>query len=247
MTVSLHFDPPVIAHRGASAYAPENTMSAFTKAAQLGIKWVEFDVVLAACGTPVIFHDETLERTSNGRGSIGDYSNTYLQTLDAGRWFSSEFSGERIPTLNQAAEFLLEKGLRANVEIKPLPGQEERTVENTLRVLAPLFPADSPSILFSSFSIPVLKILRARAPRSAMGLLLHEWRADWRTLAESLDCVSVHVNNDILTKDSAAEIKNAGKLLLSYTVNDAQRAAKLYSWGVDAVFSDCPDKILLSI
>jgi glycerophosphoryl diester phosphodiesterase len=244
VTVSIHFDPPVIAHRGASAYAPENTMLAFTKAALLGIKWVEFDVVLAACGTPVIFHDETLERTSNGRGRIGNYAYTYLQTLDAGSWFAPGSAGERIPTLAELAAFLLEKNMKANVEIKPLPGQEEKTVVNTLRVLAPFFSEDSSSILFSSFSLPTLKILRAKAPYCHMGLLMHEWIDDWRQHANLLSCVSVHVNNDILTSDRAKQIKSADKLLLSYTVNDAHRASELFSWGVDAVFSDYPNKLL---
>ena len=243
MTASIHFDPPVIAHRGVSAYAPENTMSAFTRAVQLGIHWVEFDVLLAACGTPIIFHDETLDRTSNGRGSIGVYPYSYLKALDAGAWFDPSYSGEGIPSLAQVAAFLAETGLRANVEIKPLPGQDEQTVLATLRVLKSYFPQDSTDILFSSFSIPTLKLLRAHAPRCYMGLLMHEWLNDWQQLATSLNCVSVHVNNDILNAEKAAAIKSADKLLLSYTVNDIARAEELFSWGVDAVFSDYPDRI----
>ena len=98
---SLLFDPPVIEHRGVSSYAPENTMSAFTRAVQLGIQWVEFDVMLAACGTPIIIHDESLDRTTNGHGNVGDYSYSYLRTLDAGSWFSPSYSGERIPSLEE--------------------------------------------------------------------------------------------------------------------------------------------------
>lgn len=243
MTVSLQFNPRVIAHRGASCYAPENTMSAFTKAALLGIQWVEFDVMLAACGTAIIFHDETLDRTTNGRGKVGDFTYSYLRTLDAGSWFDPAFSGERIPTLAQLAQFLAASGLRANVEIKPLPGQEQATVDETLTVLSAYFPENFSSILFSSFSRAALEYLRLRAPCCHIGLLQHHWESDWQQAALSLNCVSVNVNQEILLPEKAAEIKALGKLLLSYTVNDIERARELYGWGVDAVFSDYPDRV----
>ncbi len=241
--MKLVFDPPVIAHRGASAYAPENTMAAFTRAVQMGIQWVEFDVLLAACGTPIIIHDETLDRTTNASGDVGKPPYSWLRTLDAGAWFDAAYASERIPTLLQVAEFMADTGLRANVEIKPLPGQDEQTVLAALAVLAPFFAEPSASLLFSSFSLPALKFLRQHAPRCHLGLLMHEWLPDWREAAESLQCVSVHVNNDILTREKAQAIKETGRLLLSYTVNDVARAETLFSWGVDAVFSDCPDKI----
>lgn len=241
MTIS--FVPPVIGHRGACGGAPENTMSAFTRAVLLGIPWVEFDVMLAACGTPIIFHDETLERTTNGHGYVGDYPYIYLQTLDAGSWFDAAFAGERIPTLAQLATFLAETGLRANVEIKPLPGQDEQTVIETLKVLSAYFPENTPSLLFSSFSIPTLRYLRSVAPLCNMGLLMHEWLPDWRDLAESLNCMTVHVNNDILTKSAMTELMTAGMPLLSYTVNQIDRAETLFAWGLSAVFSDYPDRI----
>jgi glycerophosphoryl diester phosphodiesterase len=241
MTIS--FTPPVIGHRGACGSAPENTMSSFTLAVLLGIPWVEFDVMLAACGTPIIFHDESLERTTNGHGYVGDYTYTYLRTLDAGSWFDASFSGERIPTLAQLAAFLVETGLRANVEIKPLPGQDEQTVIETLKVLSAYFPENSPSLLFSSFSIPTLRYLRSVAPHCNMGLLMHEWLPDWRQLAESLNCMTVHVNNELLTEAVMKELKAAGKPVLSYTVNEAGRANTLFAWGLSAVFSDYPDRI----
>jgi len=227
------FAPPVIAHRGASAYAPENTMSSFTKAVQLGIRWVEFDVMLAACGTPIVFHDETLDRTTNAVGNVGDYSYTYLRTLDAGSWFSSSYSCERIPAFEQVVEFVRDTGLCANVEIKPLPGQDKATVTAVLKVVSRYFPENNPSILFSSFSVPT--------PHCSMSLLMHEWLPDWKSLADELSCVSINVNQEILTADNPRVLKGDDRQLLSYTVNDARRAEQLFSWGVDAVFSDNPD------
>jgi glycerophosphoryl diester phosphodiesterase len=242
-SISLQFDPPVIAHRGASAYAPENTMSAFTRAIQLGINWIEFDVMLAACSTPIVFHDETLERTTNGVGNVGDYPYAYLRTLDAGTWFSPAYSCERIPSLDQVAQFLYHSNIFANVEIKPLPGQDVATVINAVKVFEPYFPELKERALFSSFSLDSLKTLREQMPDCMLGLLIHEWNLDWEAIVLSLNCTSVHIYEDILTQDTANKIKQMGKTLLCYTVNDTDRAEELYSWGVDAVFSDCPDKI----
>lgn len=246
----FNFTPPVIAHRGASAYAPENTMAAFVKAAQLGIKWVEFDVVLAKCGTPIIFHDETLDRTSNAIGAIDSLSYAQLQSLDAGRWFDPSFSGERIPTLQQVLIFLRDAGMSANVEIKPMPGKEELTVINTLDVMRRCVGRGLQAgssfelpILFSSFSIPTLRYLRRHAPDSHIGLLLEQWEPGWQAVCEELRCVSVHTDELIINTETAKTVKNMDRQLLCYTVNKPARAKELISLGVDAVFSDYPDVI----
>src|SRR6185312_3714651 len=99
-------------------------MSSFIKAAQLGVKWVEFDVMQTADGVPVVFHDELLDRTTNGRGELSLYTYPVLQSLDAGKWFDYVFSCERIPTLMTVIDFLQEEKISANIEIKALPGHE---------------------------------------------------------------------------------------------------------------------------
>lgn len=243
VTQSLNINPPVIAHRGASGYAPENTIAAFTKAAQLGIQWVEFDVMQAACGTPIIFHDETLTRTTNGNGNVEEYDYTYLRSLDAGAWFDPIFSGERIPSLEQVIDFLNEMGLCGNIELKPLPGKEALLVESVLNVI-PASLINSNKILFSSFSIDALISLRSYAVNCQMGLLLHDWIEDWQAICESLYCVSVHINQEIITRRAIAEIQLMNKAVLCYTVNDPIRAQELFEWGIDAVFSDVPDRII---
>ena len=234
----LRFELPIIAHRGASADAPENTMAAFVKAAQLGAQWVELDVMLTAAGEPIVFHDETLDRTTNGHGRVCDYSYAKLRTLDAGRWFSPVFAGEVIPLLQQVLLFLSDMHINANVELKPIAGLEEDTVKQTLAVIQTVFPPPYPSLLFSSFSIKTMYLLRQYLPGSMLGLLLDEWEPGWEKTCKDLNCVSVHVNQAILTEEKAAKIKSMGKALLCYTVNDPERAAELYAWGVDAVFTD---------
>lgn len=239
----LIFNPPVIAHRGASGYAPENTIAAFTKAAQLGVKWIEFDVLPAACGKPVIIHNETLNKTTNGTGKVYSYPYDFLQSLDAGSWFDPIFSGEKIPSLLQVIDFLQNTKLNANIEIKPSVN-DELLVKQVIKEMSPFLKTTSSQILFSSFSFEILQLLRKQCPRCQLGLLLHDWEPNWMGMCESLQCVSIHVNDKILTRDAAITVKSAGKALLCYTVNDVLRAKELFEWGVDAVFSDFPDKIL---
>lgn len=238
------FNPPVIAHRGDSAHAPENTIAAFTAAALAGVRWIEFDVMQAACGEPVIFHDETLDRTTNGHGRLADFPYAVLAKLDAGSWFDMRFSGERIPAFSHVLEFLHETKLCANIEIKALPGREEQLVRRVLLELSKTRPFPRGSILFSSFSIEALRLLRKYSQDCLLGLLQHEWDPDWEKICASLDCVSVHVNEAILTENKCSKIKRMGRALLSYTVNDPEQARRLFSWGVDAVFSDAPEQIL---
>jgi glycerophosphoryl diester phosphodiesterase len=98
--------PRIIAHRGAKANAPENTLVAFKRAYDEGARWVEFDVKLTADGHPVLIHDEMLERTTDGRGEVRTKTLAEIQALDAGSWFAKAFAGERVPTLAEALDFL---------------------------------------------------------------------------------------------------------------------------------------------
>jgi glycerophosphoryl diester phosphodiesterase len=246
-TSSISFDPPVIAHRGANTLAPENTLAAFVKAKESGAKWVEFDVMLAASGEAVVIHDETLERTTNGRGFVHDYPYSYLQTLDAGSWFHPSFKGERIPTFKEVIDVIREQGLRANVEIKALPGMEEEEVKKIVGDIEKYWTKDMAPPLISSFSMQTLKLVRQYSPDSLLAILIHEWFDGWDVLAEELQCVSYNLNHEILDAEKARVIKNTGKFLLTYTVNDVARALELFSWGVDAVFSDNVKEIIESL
>ena len=236
--------PPVIGHRGACAYAPENTIAAFTKAAQLGVKWVEFDVMQSSDGKVIVFHDETLDRTTNGKGDVDKFTHHFLRTLDAGAWFASTFSGERIPDLMQVLEFLENANMNANVELKAIGNRDEELVLAVLKDMKEYLKKHSDRILFSSFSVDALRFLRRYAPDVSIGFLMHEWLPDWQQICTELNCVSMNVNEEVMTEERVKEIKQKGYQLLCYTVNDRHRAQQLYSWGVDAVFSDCPDKVV---
>ncbi len=241
----LSIEPTVIAHRGASAYAPENTLAAFLKAKELGASWIEFDVMLTADHEVVVIHDEELERTTNGFGKVRDYSYRALKKLDAGSWFNPIFSGEKIPSLSETIEFLHTHQMAANIEIKPLLGQEELVVKKVLSVVKQHWKTDIPGPLISSFSLPALRFLRQHSSTCLLGFLMDKWLPDWKVLCDELNCITVNVDGKIVSQEKVKQIKSTGRLVLVYTVNDPKRAQELFSWGVDAVFTDVPDKILL--
>lgn len=233
----------VIGHRGASGYAPENTLAAFDKALALGCRYLEFDVMLSADGEPFVFHDESLKRTTNGRGEIGLVSAPYLQSLDAGAWFSSHFRGEKIPHFRDALKWLTFADANANIEIKPYPGQSEQTTVAVLSHINRYWPASKPLPLLSSFDQAALNLCRDLAPEMPLGLLLHEWDENWHIKARELQCFSLHLNRQIVTAARVKAIKEQGYLVFSYTVNRRRQAMKLFDWGVDAIFTDYPDLI----
>lgn len=231
----------IIAHRGASAYAPENTMTAFNKALRLGVRFIELDVMLSADGQPFIFHDENLKRTTNGRGEFGRVNADYLQSLDAGLWFSKQFQYEKIPTLLTVLEWLLANDVHANIEIKPYPGTMEQTTVAVLTHLNRYWPADKTLPLISCFDRAALTLCRSLSPEMPLAFILHEWQDDWLQNARKLDCFSIHLSHFIATKARVQAIKAEGYRVFVYTVNRLRLAQKLMGFGVDAIFSDYPD------
>ncbi|KTD62055.1 glycerophosphoryl diester esterase [Legionella spiritensis] len=231
----------VIAHRGASAYAPENTLAAFNKALAMGCRCVEFDVILSADGEPFVFHDESLKRTTNGQGRIGEVTAEYLQSLDAGSWFSKSWRDEKIPHFRDVLKWLVFTECHANIEIKPYPGKSEETTVTVLSYLHRHWPAATSLPLVSSFDWSVLTLCRTLAPEMPLGLLLDEWDDHWAGKAGELQCYSIHLNRRILNAKRVQTIKEQGYQVFAYTVNRKRQAMKLLEWGVDAVFSDYPD------
>lgn len=238
----LSIDPPVIAHRGANVFAPENTLAAFLKAKELGLSWVEFDIQLSADNELVVIHDEDLVRTTSGQGRVMDYSYEYLKTLDAGTWFDPCFSQERILDLKTLLSFLYEHHLSANIELKSFQHCDDMLVQKLLEVLDQNHFTSNP--LISSFSIPVLKLVRKKSSHILLGFLMDQWQSNWEMVCDQLHCVAVNINHRLLTEKRVQVIKSTGRKVLAYTVNDEARARLLYSWGVDAIFSDCPLEII---
>ena len=223
--------PRWFAHRGGGTLAPENTLAGIRLAARMGFRAVEFDVMLSADGTPVLIHDETLTRTTNGHGLVCETPDTVLFSLDAG-------NGERILRLAEAAALCHQHGLLANVEIKPAAGHELQTAEVVVRQCAELWRDAGAQLLISSFSLAALEIARDLAPDIRRGLLWDEVPADWQEAAHRLQAFSLHCNGAHLADDVLLEAQAREMPILCYTVNSPQQAENLLARGVSALFTD---------
>ncbi|MDB2683213.1 glycerophosphodiester phosphodiesterase family protein [Alphaproteobacteria bacterium] len=233
--------PKIIGHRGAADYAPENTLQGIHTAADMGVEWVELDVKLTKDDVPILFHDDTLERTTNGSGNVKDFTLEELKELEAGHWFSDGFYGVNIPTLEEAVDVLLERDLGLNLEIKACPGRERETAEIALDVLAGIWD-DHDKLLISSFSNVSLEAAQEMASDWHRGFLLpEEWPENWEEIAEYLQVSTVHFNGNLCSRDHVGLLQALQKPLLAYTINDPDRARLLQSWGVDGFFTDAPD------
>ncbi|MFZ2004035.1 MAG: glycerophosphoryl diester phosphodiesterase [Stellaceae bacterium] len=232
--------PPVIGHRGAAAYAPENTLAGFRAAREFGCTWVEFDVRLTADSALVVCHDDALARTTGARGRISKLPLAAIRQLDAGSWFGPDFASEHLPTLAEVLALCHDIGLGANVEIKAERGRGAPTAATVAGCLEHL-GKNLPPILISSFLVGAVEEAAMAMPEIPRGMLWRQLPRNWRNIAERLGCAAIHCGQADLTKAAAAEVCAAGYPLLAYTVNDAARAQELFAWGVASVFSDAPD------
>ncbi|HDG1666596.1 TPA: glycerophosphodiester phosphodiesterase [Kluyvera ascorbata] len=229
--------PHIVAHRGGGKLAPENTLAAIDVGARYGHTMIEFDAKLSKDGQIFLLHDDNLERTSNGWGVAGELNWQELLRVDAGSWFNSSFKDEPLPLLSQVAERCRQHGMMANIEIKPTTGCGTLTGKVVALAARELW-ADMTPPLLSSFEIDALEAAQLAAPELPRGLLLDEWREDWRELTTSLGCVSIHLNHRLLDEARVDALREAGLRILVYTVNNPQRAAELLRWGVDCICTD---------
>jgi len=229
--------PHIIAHRGASIEAPENTIAAFRIAQVRGVNWIECDVTLSADDQCVLIHDDTLDRTTNGTGPIHQQDLNTLRTLDAGAWFSDIYKGERIPTLNETLDTLAALYMGVNLEIKP-SGCDAMVLAR--KVAATIGNRRDVPILLSSFDPQVVAIMAELCPGLDCGWLVEDVPADWKAQYTALKAAALHVDQEQLTAEKCAEITGENVPLICYTVNDPDRARTLLSWGVRAIITDNP-------
>ncbi len=236
--------PKIIGHRGAAGYAPENTLDSIHTAADMGVKWVELDVKLTHDQVPVLFHDDDLERTTNGSGKIAQTTYEDLKQLEAGSWYADSFTGLKIPTLEEAVDVLIEHDLGLNLTIKSCPGREKETAEVALDLLSQIWD-DHDKLLISSLSHVSLETAQDIATDWARGLILpnEEWPENWKDLISYLDVKTVNINGETCQREQIEELIDLEKRVLAYAINDPMRARLLQSWGVDAFLTDTPDVI----
>lgn len=231
--------PQWVAHRGAGRCAPENTLAAFRLGAAHGFMMMEYDVKLSADDVPIVLHDDTLERTSNGKGRAADFRYAELARLDFGGWHSPAYAGEPIATLYSIAAYTRANGIHSNIEIKPSLGMETHTGERVAQLAQQLWEGASLPPLLSSFSETALAAARDAVPELPRALLIEEaLPADWRERTAWLECRGLNLNDRYTTQEIVSQVRAAGLSLAVWTVNDPARAQELLSWGCNAIITD---------
>lgn len=237
----------VIAHRGASSEYPENTMAAFEAATEMGAEMIELDVLLSQDGVPVVFHDAQLGDHTNGSGLISDYTAEELKKLDAGSWFNSRFSDQRIPTLEEVLAFAKGK-IALNIEIKTEAVTDQREggiEEKCLKLVREYGMGDY--VLFSSFDYRAVQHLKELAPDISVAILYNRSKSNFKLPHELLQKYNADAFNCSyrqLTQKRLANLRTHDIPSFIYTVNKEAQMRKLIAAGVTGIFTDKPDLLL---
>ena len=232
----------VFGHRGASAYAPMNTLPAFELAAELGADGIELDVHRSADGHAVICHDFTVDSTTDGSGMVTDMTLAQIKHLDAGSWFGDGFHGTQIPTLDEVFEAVGDR-LLVNVEIKS-ESQETAGVE---QVVADVIArhAMQQRVIVSSFNPLALIRFRDILPDVPIGYLYGaDTPEEIKALMNNVPHEARHPHHSLIDQKYMPWVKSQDFVVNTWTVNDPARAVELCDLGVDAIITDKPDVIL---
>jgi glycerophosphoryl diester phosphodiesterase len=230
----------ITAHRGVSSLAPENTLAAFNKAAELDCEWIETDVQLSLDEVPVVIHDKRVDRCTNGSGIVSAMTLESLKSLDAGLWFGEAFRGERIPTLKETLLLASHNNLKVNIEIKLYPQDNVVLLCEKIKKVIIDLELESSQILFSSFNIEALKYMQNHQPQIRRGLLVEKIPADALLLLAEIEAYSLHCNYVFLNKQQAKWIKQSGYKLYCYTPDVPRQVSQYWSWGVDMMITNVP-------
>ena len=228
----------VIGHRGLAGEAPENTLAAIRQAAHRGLTWIEVDVTLLSDNTAVLFHDRRLHRTTNHTGRLKSFNCKKIATIDAGSWFSEQFTGEPIPELGTALQLVKELGLGLNLELKTNGCHATRLVDAVLKALNET-SLSKEHLRISSFNHRALVNFSARSDLP-VGHLFDRLPLNWQGKAERTGAVAIHLNAMKVSTKQILKVRSAGYELYCYTVNSTSAAKKLIARGASGVFSDFP-------
>lgn len=231
--------PWVIAHRGASAVAPENTMAAFRRAVEMGAECIETDLHLSRDGRLVIVHDTTLNRTTNGEGLVKNFTFNELRQLDAGAWFSKEFAGERLPAIEELLDFAGQVDLSLYLEIKGGAGYGvERAVISALRgrkeSKAAVILCFDPSVLDRIHQLDRLLMTGLLSESGGLEMVKEGVRVGARQIGPRGDCV---------TPELVGDAHRRGLKVISWTINEAAQMRALAAIGVDGIITNHPDRL----
>jgi glycerophosphoryl diester phosphodiesterase len=241
--VEVLFFVLAIAHRGASGYAPENTLAAFRRAIAMGVSFIETDLHLTRDAHFVALHDETVNRTTTGQGPIQGMTLTEVRRLDAGSWFGSEFMGERVPTLLEILEFARKNDVVFYLELKPngFWGGEHALI-SALRDAGQIA-----RVVIISFDPGILDGLRRLEPTLMTGLLFDHQIEDAFAKTMEIGARQIALRGDLVTPNFLREAHKRDLQVVCWTVNNPAHMRLLASAGVDGIMSDYPDRLLSTV
>ncbi|GAA2288835.1 glycerophosphodiester phosphodiesterase family protein [Streptomyces kunmingensis] len=255
---SWHDRPVVVAHRGASAYAPENTLEAVDEADDLGTTWVENDVQRTKDGALVIIHDTTLNRTTNveelfpdrAPWNVRDFTAAEIAKLDAGSWKGAEFAGERVPTLHQYLKRVDRNHQKLLMEIKSpelYPGIEDQILSQLRKDGWLRYEHVKHRLVVQSFSADSMRTMHERRPQIKTGFLGTPAVADLPAYAKFVDQINpshTTVSADYVSAVHALKGPHRKQLeVYTWTVNDAVTAQRVAGFGVDGIITNNPDVV----
>jgi glycerophosphoryl diester phosphodiesterase len=233
----------VIGHRGASGHAPENTLAAFRKAVALGATFIETDLQLSRDAHFVAIHDDTVNRTTNGKGAVHDLTLAQLRNLDAGSWFGSEFSGERIPTLEEILQFSKKNDVVFYLEVKPTGSWGgEHALIGALRESGEIARA-----AVISFDAAMVLNLRRIEPTLMTGLLYDGKFENPTDKALEVGARQLVARGDLVTPALLEQARKKDLQVVCWTVNHPAHMRMLIEAGVAGIMSDYPDRLAAAI
>lgn len=232
----------IYAHRGSSGTHPENTLSSFREAAKLAVHGVEFDVHMTKDDELVVIHDERIDRTSNGSGFIKDMTFEELRQYDYGSWFSSAFSGEVIPTLEEVLGVFAETDHKLNIELKSDVFPYDGMVEKVISLVTSL--EIQSRVILSSFDHEAIRLVKKLSPEIETGALFMEALVNPYDYIRSIPADSLHLFMPAAIRSGAKIAMEHGLAVRAFTVNEEVYADLLNANGVSAIFTDYPEKML---
>lgn len=231
--------PKIFAHRGLKAGAPENTLSAFKMALEHNIDGVEFDVQMTKDKRLVVIHDETVDRTTNGKGFVKDFAYDELLRLDAGSWFSSDFKEEKIPLLTDVLRLFANRDIAINIELKNSFIEYEGMEEAVLKMIKEFAIEDK--IIISSFNHYSIKKVRDLDSNINTAILCDDILYQPTDYIKTVGANAVHTNVYTINKAIVEHLHKNGIRIRCYTVNDEFIVNMMTELGVDGIFTDKSD------
>ena len=241
----------IVAHRGASGIAPENTMASIKKAIEIGVDWIEIDVRQTLDRVLIVIHDENLKRTTNGKGLVVTLPYKKIKTLDAGSWFDPKFKEETIPSLNEVLKLIKKADARLLIEVKGTKLAQPRLCENLIELIQKHEVYEQ--VVIQSFNAEFLKTLRRLDKKIVINSLINFQSKSFPIYIDRIPKLgniyrvskasAINPNHKIVTQAFVDQIHKSDKKLFCWTVDNPEDMRRLIDLKVDGIITNYPDRL----